>query len=282
MHTRYIAALALQPFLITTAQTSFEDDMSTDLSRNDVSAALMNITFFASTTSEDCSSSNSDIDSSSDRSNQDNTTLSISIRTIPLSHTCFNLGNTFSDPDSNYTVQGEKCEKGQQCGVNYTITAHGFSTNLNYSRVFYTQVRNPLAGLVGLMGQNYDDDNDNNDNDDDRRGNNSSSSSNGSSSRNVAVGGRLEFETFNGPNCHDKNDEVSRKWNCLSEQGECTTLPFSVQSFAIAMTEPELVGHSNCTIAAESNDGVAGWSRSGGMQTAVMVALGLIGLAMFL
>lgn len=256
--------------------------MSTDLSRNDVSAALMNITFFASTASEDCSSSNSDIDSSSDRSNQDNTTLSISIRTIPLSHTCFNLGNTFSDPDSNYTVQGEKCEKGQQCGVNYTITAHGFSTNLNYSRVFYTQVRNPLAGLVGLMGQNYDNDDDNDNNDDDRRGNNSSSSSSNASSRNVAVGGRLEFETFNGPNCHDKNDEVSRKWNCLSEQGECTTLPFSVQSFAIAMTEPELVGHSNCTIAAESNDGVAGWSRSGGMQTAVMASLGLIGLAMFL
>lgn len=65
----------------------------------------------------------------------------------------------------------------------------------------------------------------------------------------------------------------------MSQEGECATLPFAVQSFAIAMTDPDHVGDSNCTVARVSG-GVS--LRVGGIRATLAAAVGLVGLVVFL
>ena len=88
----------------------------------------------------------------------------------------------------------------------------------------------------------------------------------------------MEFEAFNGPNCHKKDGVKPRQWNCISQAGECATLPFAVQSFAIAMTDPDHVGDSNCTVAKVSG----GISRTSGVRIVLAAGVGLAGLTVWL
>ncbi|KAI5364537.1 hypothetical protein Slin15195_G040740 [Septoria linicola] len=247
MHTKHILAAAAALTGPVFTQSTFQNDMSTDTSRSSISASLMNITF-------------SDSNSRSCGNNSD-TALTIAIRTLPEHQVCFNLGNTFSFPDSTYSIgKGNKCEENTICGVNYTIiaTTEEFDSGLNYSQVAYTQVRNPFAPSSTTTTSNNNDDDDDDEREERR------------------IGGRLEFQVYNGANCQKNDGVASREWNCLSAEGECDTVGFAVQSFSIEMTDPEDVGSGNCSVA-KTGGAQRRYGGASGVAAVVSVVVGVVG-----
>ncbi|KXT04568.1 hypothetical protein AC578_8709 [Pseudocercospora eumusae] len=221
--------------------SSFQSDMAQDSSRAAVSASLMNITF-STTTTVDCAQNTTNTDA-----------LSIAIRTVPQKSTCFNIAETFSENNtSTYSTKGYSCDAGTACGVNYTIISSSYNSMANYSQVFYTQTRNPFTFHAA------------------------------NDSREPEVGGRLTFTTFNGENCKKvKDKETGHKaekfeWDCNSEDGECSTVPFAIKSFSIAMTDPDDVNDKNCTIAKTAD---ASPGSRGGSTVFVALAVAFAGVA---
>ncbi|CAK1359220.1 unnamed protein product [Cercospora beticola] len=175
--------------------------------------------------------------------NDSSNALTIAIRTIPQDRVCFNLGNTFSDPTATYSMRGLDCKDNTICGVNYTIVASDFSTSVNYSQIGYTQISNPFAE------------------EEEQR----------------AMGGRLEFHVYNAANCKEDDGVRSRGWDCLDEEVQCSTMPFAVQSFSVAMTDPKDVGQSSCAVAKVSGAErrvVRSWRTSSGVAVVVGILLG--------
>lgn len=216
---------------LATAQSSFQNDMNSDTSRNSISASLMNITF-------------SSLDSTCNSSTSSEEGISIAIRTLPSRETCFDLDDIFSNPDEVYSTRGYTCENGELCGVNYTVFGNGqenFRGQMNYSQVFYTQVRNPFMETVGQTS-NDEVESDDGDDDDEKKKH--------------MVGGRLELRAFNAIDCRMVKEggrkQKDIEWNCLAPAGECNALPFAIKSFSIAMTKPEDVGVNDCPVARES------------------------------
>ncbi|KAF2209474.1 hypothetical protein CERZMDRAFT_100268 [Cercospora zeae-maydis SCOH1-5] len=232
MHPRHTLAAALAALATTASPASaqtWESDMATDPMREPISASLMNITFSGA------EAKNCGINETAPN------TLSIAIRTIPQNRVCFDMGNTFSDPTSTYSMRGLDCKDNTICGVNYTITssASDFSSSVQYTQIGYTQISNPFAG--------------------------------GDNSVQRTIGGRLELQVYNAANCKENDGVRSREWDCLDGDAQCSAMPFPVQSFSIAMTNPKDVGQSNCSVARVSG-AERTLGRSGGGGEAVVLA----------
>ncbi|EME85570.1 uncharacterized protein MYCFIDRAFT_213911 [Pseudocercospora fijiensis CIRAD86] len=210
----YLLPPALLLAVANAQKSTFQSDMSQDASRAAVSASLMNITF-STTTTADCAQNTTNTDA-----------LSIAIRTVPKKSTCFNIAETFSGNNTSaYSTKGYTCDNGIACGVNYTVMSWSYNSAANYSQIWYTQTRNPFTFHAA------------------------------NDTKEPVVGGRLTFSTFNGEDCKKVKVEGTGhkaekfEWNCNSEDGECSTVPFPIKSFSISMTDPDDVNDRNCTIA---------------------------------
>ncbi|KAF2167985.1 hypothetical protein M409DRAFT_53920 [Zasmidium cellare ATCC 36951] len=176
--------------------------------------------------------------------------VTLSVTSPGALFTCFNVNETFSQPNITYNTRGYSCLSDEPCGLNYTITgAEHFNAAVNYSQIWYRQNSFPVV----------QDDDDDDANPEDRVG-------------------RLRFQTYNGLDClqvggEDDDGEVEAwyAWNCNNANGTCGTVPYDVKSFAIVPVEEDDQGDDDCYVAAEyANAGAR--SRVGGSLVALLVA----------
>lgn len=141
--------------------------------------------------------------------------VTFSLTSPPTLYQCFDMNRTFTDPNVTSTANGE---------VQYTLTgSEHFNNAVNYSQIFYKQ-RVPTA----------------------------------SEEDNSEAIGLLYLQTYNGADClqvgppgpmQNETLEPWIRWSCASSEGECSTLPYSVVSFAVVPV-PENENDGQCVIAA--------------------------------
>ncbi|CAK3911835.1 Hypothetical predicted protein [Lecanosticta acicola] len=163
----------------------------------------------------------------------------------PIAQTCINLNTTFSQGGNNtdgYTTGGYNCVGNTTCGLNYTLTgASGYVGNANYSQISYAQ-------------QNH-------------------SAADGGSNK----AGKLFFQTYDGPGCVQAMHDDGRlrpwiRWNCNKPQGQCSTLPYGVVSFAIGPTK-QMDQEGTCLVAAQYASGGVVAARTASSFAALVVAI---------
>jgi hypothetical protein len=133
--------------------------------------------------------------------NGSNTAVSLQTASIPALWTCFNLNETFTQPNVTYNQRGYTCSGNEPCGVNYTMFgADNFDATANYSQVFYSQ-----QGLNAFKEEEPE-------------------------------LGSLIFQVYSGYRCSDLGDNRTIqpwvRWSCASEI-DCAVVPFNIRSFAM-------------------------------------------------
>ncbi|KAI6915013.1 hypothetical protein KC334_g273, partial [Hortaea werneckii] len=127
-------------------------------------------------------------------SGNESNAISFHTSDVPAAYLCWNLNETFSQPNKSYTTGGYSCLGDNLCGINYTISGvENFNVSANYSSMYYQYF---------VSGGNVED----------------------------AVGtvGFFQVQTYGAENCMQGGPDDGRslypwvRWSCQSE-GDCTT-----------------------------------------------------------
>ncbi|KAI7535210.1 hypothetical protein KC331_g12149 [Hortaea werneckii] len=141
-------------------------------------------------------------------SGNESNAISFHTSDVPAAHLCWNLNETFSQPNKSYTTGGYSCLGDNLCGINYTISGvENFNVSANYSSMYYQYF---------VSGGNVED----------------------------AVGtvGFFQVQTYGAENCMQGGPDDGRslypwvRWSCQSE-GDCTTLPYNIKSIGLNPTD---------------------------------------------
>ncbi|RMY20668.1 hypothetical protein D0867_03847 [Hortaea werneckii] len=141
-------------------------------------------------------------------SGNESNAISFHTSDVPVAHLCWNLNETFSQPNKSYTTGGYSCLGDNLCGINYTISGvENFNVSANYSSMYYQYF---------VSGGNVED----------------------------AVGtvGFFQVQTYGAENCMQGGPDDGRslypwvRWSCQSE-GDCTTLPYNIKSIGLNPTD---------------------------------------------
>ncbi|GAB1736100.1 hypothetical protein NU219Hw_g6151t1 [Hortaea werneckii] len=141
-------------------------------------------------------------------SGNESNAISFHTADVPVAHLCWNLNETFSQPNKSYTTGGYSCLGDNLCGINYTISGvENFNVSANYSSMYYQYF---------VSGGNVED----------------------------AVGtvGFFQVQTYGAENCMQGGPDDGRslypwvRWSCQSE-GDCTTLPYNIKSIGLNPTD---------------------------------------------
>lgn len=205
--------------------------------------ALMNVSFGEGT------------NSNCDENGGDSGLLSLAILTAPQTGApvCFNLNETFSNPQTNYSTGGLECQSEFSCGVSYQVIRWSvpFSQH-NYSQVYYSQTTNAAEEASESDEK-----------------------------------GRLTLQTYNGLNCLQVGGEPSEnggqiqpwyRWDCNSN-GDCADLPYSVRSFSIWRMDSDDVGDDDCSLAQSYGSSVSGSGQEMQARGFTVLAVAFMALA---
>lgn len=178
-----------------------------------------------------------------------NESATIHIRGTANDITCLDLDYIFTHPNETAAIQTNPTLSSSWTNyLRYSLdsdTAGWSPDTFNYSQVFYTQRR--------ARNQEQDD----------------------------SLFGNVAFRAFAEPGCpynaYNSSDGNWYTWDCASESGVCSTLPFSVRSILIGgLDVPQDAGTKGC---ANAQVNAAGGKLHGSVGSILTI---LVGLAMYL
>ncbi|KAK4622273.1 hypothetical protein CLAFUW4_07541 [Fulvia fulva] len=179
--------------------------------------------------------------------------VTVNITNVPTAkNTCFNLADTFSNPDATYNARGCTGANYTECAVHYkVIDAQHFDPASNYSQIWYTQRESDIKK-----------------GDDEKLG-------------------KIAFETYGGENCLPGSGPDATavhpiySWSCYQADGHCDTVPYRIRSFAIKRVDEWREKKEHCYIAHSNKKNAGGKVVATGGLAALSLAV-VVGMAFYL